>query len=130
MGFPVHGDLAFFHRFQKGGLRFAGGAVDFVGQKQIGVRRRARTIEKLSAGRVVHGEADDVRRQHIRRELHAAAGQIDGAAERDGQRGFAHAGHIVQQNVSPCQKRAEHMFDDRALAANGFFHFNNDGFKL
>lgn len=47
-----------------------------------------------------------------------------------GQRGFAHAGHIVQQNVSPCQKRAEHMFDDRALAANGFFHFNNDGFKL
>lgn len=47
-----------------------------------------------------------------------------------GQRGFAHAGHIVQQNVSPCQKRAEHMFDDRALAANGFFYFNNDGFKL
>ena len=126
----IDGYRAFFHDLQQRGLRFAGGAVDFVAQKQVGVRRRALVIDELTALRLIHRKADDIRRHHVRRELYAAVAQIDGAGERHGQRGFAHAGHVVQQDVPFGQQRGEDMLDDPALAAHGLFHFENDGFKL
>ena len=130
MRLPVHGDLPLLHRFQQRGLRFAGGTVDLVAQKQVGARRRALVIDELPALRLIHRKADDIRRHHVRRELYAAVAQIDGAGERHGQRGFAHAGHVVQQNVPFGQQRGEDMLDDPALAAHGLLHFENDGFKL
>ena len=57
---PVHGDLPLLHRLQQRGLRFAGGAVDFVAQKQVGVRRRALVIDELAALRLIHRKADDI----------------------------------------------------------------------
>ena len=97
---PVHGDLPLLHRLQQRGLCFAGGAVDFVAQ-QAGWRASPTPsmIDELTALRLIHRKADDIRRHHVRRELYAAVTQIDGAGERHGQRGFAHAGHVVQQDV-------------------------------
>ncbi len=62
------GDLFFLHCFEQGALHLGGRAIDFVGQNQI---RKNRSFARAEAAglRIVNLRADDVGRQHVRREL-------------------------------------------------------------
>ena len=48
MGIAVHCDLAFIHRFQKCGLRLWRGAIDFIGQQDVGKNRSGLNSNWLS----------------------------------------------------------------------------------
>ena len=122
----VHRDLTFFHRFQQGGLGFAGRPVDLVPKQQVGIAHHAALVLKAAAVLVVNGKAHNIGRQHIRRELDAVIGQAQCAAQGHRQRCFADAGDIVQQNMSVGQQRHQDLFYDLTLAYHGLFHFNND----
>ena len=56
----VDGDLAFVHGFEQRGLRFGRGAVDFVGQQEVGEDRSALELKLLLEG-IVDGNAKHVR---------------------------------------------------------------------
>ena len=71
VGLAVHGDAVFLHRFQKGGLRFAGGTVDLVGQQEIGHDRTGLVDEGIDRF-IVHRVADDIRGDGVRGELDTA----------------------------------------------------------
>lgn len=120
VGVPIHGDLSLFHRFQKGGLRFAGCAVDLVAQKQIGVRHGAGAVDEFAALPVIDGEADDIGGKHVRRELNTVEIKPQRTAERDGERRFADARHVVQQDMPLGKQCHENLLDDAALADDGF----------
>ena len=127
---PIYGNLSLFHRFQKGGLCFAGCAVNLIAQKQIGVRYGAGAVDEFAALPVIDGEADDIGGKHVRCELNTAEIKPQRTAERDGERRFADARHVVQQDMPLGKQCHENLFDDAALADDGFFDFGKDGFKL
>ena len=60
----IHGDLRFVHRFQERRLGLRGGAVDFVGDDDIGEDRAGLEFEALR-GRVEYADADDVAGQQV-----------------------------------------------------------------
>src|SRR6185369_15146037 len=61
---------------------------------------RARFPVKKAAMLVENGKADHVRRQQIRSELNTLKIAIERAGERVGQRRFADAGHVLDQQMT------------------------------
>ena len=59
MGLAINGDAAFLHDFEEGGLGFGGGAVDFVGEEELG-EDGALADAELLGGEVEEGVAGDV----------------------------------------------------------------------
>ena len=100
-GDPVDGDAAFLHHLQQGRLGLGGGAVDLVGQKEV-ADRRAGLVLKIAQLLVVDGEAGDVRRHDVGGKLHAVVVQREGLGEGHGQGGLAHAGDVVEEDVTLC----------------------------
>ena len=92
------GDLAFFHHFEQGRLRFGWRAVDFVGKQNIRENRASVKLEGLRA-HVENVRACHIHRKKIRRELNALEGAIDARGECLGEHGFADAGHVAKKNV-------------------------------
>ena len=60
----VDGDLRFVHGFEQGGLRLRRGAVDLVGQQDVGEDGAGLEFELLLDG-IVDADADDVAGQHV-----------------------------------------------------------------
>ena len=123
---PVHSDLLFLHGLQKRRLRLAGGAVDLVAQQQVGIRYDARHIAERILLLVVHGKADDIRRQNVRGKLDPAVAQPKRFAERDGKCRFSYARHIIQQNMPAAEHRHQHLFYNSLLAGQCLLHFPAD----
>ena len=113
----VHRDLALPHRLQQRRLGARRGAVDLVGQEDVGEDRPLVEAEALGAG-VVDRHTDDVRRQQIGRELHALEGGADRAGERLGQRGLAGAGVVLEQHVTAAGECGQQPADRQLLAAH------------
>ena len=65
---PVDRHLVLLHRLQERGLRLRRGAVDLVGEQQVGEHRPPAEDEFVAAHRHRPGE---IGREHVRRELHA-----------------------------------------------------------
>ena len=63
-GAAVDGDLAFAHGFEKGGLGLGSGAVDFVGQEEVGEDGAGAEFEVLKLG-PVDGNAGDVAGEEV-----------------------------------------------------------------
>ena len=59
---------------------------------------------------------DDIGRQQVGGELDPAKRPFDGSSERPGEGGFAHAGHVLDEHVSPGDERREHEIDRLGLA--------------
>ncbi len=59
VGLAINGDAAFLHDFEESGLGFGGGAVDFVGEKELG-EDGALADAELLGGEVEEGVAGDV----------------------------------------------------------------------
>ena len=121
--------LTFLHDLQQCRLRLAGGAVDFVRQQQI-AHDRAGLEQQAAALLVVNGKTDDVRRNHVRGELNTAIVDTHRAAERQRQRGFAHARHVLQQNVAAGQNRHQRARQHVVLADDSLFDFTEYSFGL
>ena len=100
----VDGDLSLLHRLQQRGLRLGGGAVDLVGEHDLRHHRAGPELE-LARRLVEDGDARDIRRQQVRRELDALEAAPGGAGERPRQHRLAYAGHVLQQQVAPAEQR-------------------------
>ena len=101
---PVHRYMQLLHSLQQGRLGLAGGAVDLIRQKQI-CHNSAAFINKATALLVVHGVADDIRRNSIRGELNSACLQSKHLGKGHCCGSFSDAGHILHKHVTACQNR-------------------------
>ena len=125
MGFPADGHLPLLHGFQQGALNFGRGAVDLVGQHEVG-KHRTLLDGKLLVLLVVHQGANDVGREQVRGELHPR--EIAGnrvAQAFDGQ-GFGQSRHPFQKHVPVGQKTNQQTVHHARLPHNGAAHLGSD----
>ena len=127
-------NLAFLHAFEQGRLRLGGRTIDLVREDDLR-HDRPRSILKLARLLAKDGNACDVTRQQVWRELDPAKARPDGTGQRLGQHGLANTRHILNQNVSLAQHRHDgqshlsmladdHLFD---VADNPVGYFLNSG---
>ena len=116
MGDAVHGDLLFLHDLQQGRLAAGGGAVDLVGQDDLGEKRTGPEL-KLALLLVEEVDAGQVRGHQVRGELDAAEVPADAPGEGAQQHGLAGAGHVLQQDV-PRGDQADHDLLDHLVLAD------------
>ena len=83
---------------------------------------------KLLVALAENGDAEDVRRQQIGRELDALELRVNGFGERLGQRRLARAGKILQQDVAAGGERGEQLPRGTGLAAHDFGNIGRDFF--
>ena len=102
-GFPLHGHLPLFHGFEQRTLGLRCGAVDLIGQHDVGKNRTGMKLE-ASTVTVVDGNAKDVGRQEITGKLDTLIVQTECGGERMSQGGFTHAGQILDQQVPASQQ--------------------------
>ena len=125
MGRPVDGDLLLLHRFEQGGLGLRRGAVDLVGQDDLGDDRAGPELE-LVAALVVDRDAGDVAGQQVGRELDA----LEAAAERAGQRlrqhRLADARHVLDQDVALAGQRDDRQLELGALPDDDLLNIFKD----
>ena len=77
----LHRDLPFLHRFKKSALSLRRGPVDFIGEHDL--RKHGAGMEaELGTVPIEDRNAEDVRRQHVGRELDTVVAQAEGACER------------------------------------------------
>ena len=107
------------HPLQQRRLRLGCGAVDLVGQHQIGEDRPALELHRLPAGLVLahHRAADNVPRHQIRGELDARELEMEHVRQRLHQLGLADAGNTLEQNVPTCEQTS-HDPDDVLVVAD------------
>ena len=113
--FAVHRHLPLAHRFEQRRLRSRRGAVDLVGEHDLG-EQRAGLEDELAGLLAVDRDADQVAGQQVGRELDAGELARQAAGERLGQQRLADAGHVFEQQVPVGQERDERQPDDFGLA--------------
>src|SRR5712692_6318384 len=87
------------HGLEQARLRLRRGAIDLVGQHDVGEERPGLEHELADLG-LPDRYAQDVRRQHVGGELDALELPPDRARQRRGQCGLAHAGHVLDEEVA------------------------------
>ena len=117
VGVGVHGDLGLVHGLQQRRLRFRRGAVDLVGQDDVGEDRAGLELELL-LDLVEDADAHHVAGQHVRSELDALEGAVERMRQGLRQRGLAHAGHVFDQQMAARQQGDQRQLDGFVLAAN------------
>ncbi len=117
--FAFHAHLAFAHRFEQGGLRARGGAVDLVGQQDVG-ENRAFMEMKLLVALVENRHAENVRGQQVGGKLDAFEAGINGAGQGLGQGGLARAGKIFEQDMAAAGEGGEEIAGGSGLPAHNF----------
>ena len=121
VGDAVHRDLTLLHDLQQRRLGLTGGAVDLVGQQQVG-HHRAGLVGERAGIPAVQGKAHDVRGQYVGGELDTAVLQAQGAAEGQRRGGLAGAGHVVQQHMAAGEDRHEDLLQHVVLTYNDLPH--------
>ena len=120
-GRAVDGDLPLLHRLQQRGLGLGRGAVDLVGEQQVG-EDRARAERELRGAGVVDQRAGDVAGHQVGRELHALGVQRQRGGQRAHQQRLGDAGHALEQHVAAAQQRDHQAGDGGVLADHGLGH--------
>ena len=103
MRVAVDGDLVLLHRLQQRGLGLGACPVDLVREQDLREHRPGPELE-LAYLLVEGADTGDVRGQQVWRELDAAERAVEGARERLGEHGLAHAGHVLDQEVAFTQQ--------------------------
>ena len=116
------GDLALLHGLEEGGLDLGGGAVDFVGEYEIGKNGAAVGREFAVLRRENHG-AHDVAGQEIGGKLDALKLDAEGGTEGLDEQGFCEAGHALEQDMAVGEEGHQETFHDGVLADDGFGNF-------
>jgi hypothetical protein len=109
-GLVIDADLLFAHGFEQRGLCARGGAIDFVGQDDVGEDGSGFEIEILPLG-IENRDAKDVAGEKIGCKLDSAEFAIDAFGERSGEDGFSDAGDVFDENMSASQKAGEQKID-------------------
>ncbi len=106
------------HHLQQGRLGLGGGAVNLVGQHEVGENRAVPKAERLAPAIAFLEDvrADDVRGHHVGRELNARELQRQRVGQGADELSLAQPGHPLQQDVPPRQHPNQHAADDRLLA--------------
>ena len=117
-GFAVHGDLTLLHRLQQRGLGLRRGAVDLVGQQQIG-EHRTRPERERGGARVVDQRAGDVAGHQVGGELHPLEFQLQCGGQGSDQQRLRHSRNTFQQHVAAAQQRDHQAADDPLLPDDG-----------
>ena len=100
---------------RRAGLGFGGGAVDFVGEDQLGGDGAGAEAE-FAGGLVIDGDAGDIAGQQVRGELDTGEGAADGEGDGTGEHSFADTGDILYQNMAGGDEGGEGLFDDPVFA--------------
>ena len=122
IGLTVHGDTSFFHSLQQGRLGLAGGAVDFIGQQQVGHNCTGFEDELLGL-LIVDGVADDIRRHRIGGELDTLGVQTQNFGKGHGCGGLADTGYVLHEDMTRCQNRHQNSFYNFVFTNDNFFDF-------
>ena len=127
MASSAGGDLVFLHRFEQGGLRLGGRAIDLVGQDHVCEHRSphehhlpplACILQNLGAG--------DVRRHEVGRELDTLEFEMEDARNRFDQQRFGEAGRAGDEAMAAGEQRDEDLLDDLVLAHDHFGQFRTN----
>ena len=121
IGDAVDRDLLLVHRLEERGLCSRARSVDLVGQEHV---REDRSLTKGEVARalVVDGDADDVAREEIARELDASQLAADRAGEGACKRRLADAGDILDEEVTTCEESDERELDGILFPFEGPLH--------
>ena len=105
------------HGLQQRGLGLGRGAVDFVGQQDIGEDRPFDEAEVALAQIVFfqHVGAGDVRGHEVGRELDALEPHVEDSGQRADHQCLGQARHALQQAVPAREDRREQLLDDLVL---------------
>src|SRR5665213_690889 len=98
-GFTVERNLMFAHRFEKGRLRSRRGAVNLVGQDDLG-EQRPRLEDKGAGGLIVNADAKKIARQQVGRKLNAMKRASQTASERLGQERLTNAWRVLNEQMA------------------------------
>jgi hypothetical protein len=117
MGLAHDRDAALLHGLKKGGLGLGGGAVDFVGEDQVG-EERAGLKDEAAAGFCLleHGIAGDVAWEEVGGELDAFGIEAKGLGKTFDEFGFAETGEAFKEDVTTCKETGEDVLNERILA--------------
>ncbi len=115
VGRPFDRDLAFAHRLEQARLGARRGAIDLVGEEDVGEDRSRLEGEGAVPGAVDRG-ADDVGGKQVRGELHPLEVGGQGLGEGLGQGGLAHSGYVLHQDVAAREQAHRDAFDGLGLA--------------
>ena len=118
IAFAGRRDGAFLHGFEHGRLGFGRGAVDFVGQADLGEDRPALELEEPLAfdGFHDHVGAEDVGGHKIGGELYAVEIQVEGFCQRADQERLAQAGHAFEQAMAAGEQARQYAVNDFVVA--------------
>ena len=114
-GGPLDGHLALLHGLQQRALALRRGTVDFVGQHQLGEDRPG-VENELAAVLVEYRGAKNVAGQQVGGELDALVGQPQHPRQGLAQGGLAHAGQVLDQQVTTRQQAGQRQAHLRLLA--------------
>jgi hypothetical protein len=117
-GAAVDGDLGFVHGFEKCGLGARGGAIDFVGENDVGEDGAGAKFEVAGFG-IVDADPENIAGQKIGSELNALESAMEGARKSLGKSGLANAGNVFDEQMSAGEKGDEGELDDIFFAENG-----------
>ena len=117
--------MALLHGLEQCTLHLGRGAVDFVGEEEIGENGTLLHAETLLL-LAIDERTDDIGRKEVGGELHAAEFGIDELCERfDGQR-FGQTGHAFEEHVSVGEQTDEKGFDKMFLPHDVAVHARNE----
>ena len=122
MRLAADGNLALLHGLEEGALDLGGGAVDFVGEHEVG-EDRAAVRRELAGLRLDNHCADDVAREQIGRERDALELDAEGGAERLDEERLGEAGHALEEDVAVGEEGDEQALDGGILADDGLADF-------
>ena len=110
-------DLLLLHRLEQRRLRLRRGAVDLVGEQQVG-EDRSRLEAELALAVLLDQDvrADDVGRHQVRRELDAVERAVDDVGEGAHEHRLAQAGHALEQRVAVGDQADQRLPDEVVLA--------------
>ncbi len=84
-------------------MRARRGAIDFVGQNDVGEQRAGAELKFASIG-LIDADAEHVAGKKIGSELHALKSAVERFCEGLRQRGFAYAGDVFDEQVAAREK--------------------------
>lgn len=127
-GDSLNGELVLFHGFEERRLGAWGGAVDLIGEHDLGDEWAFAKYE-LAQLLVVVVDAGDVGRHEVRRELDAFERAAEGPGDGLGEGGLPQARDVFEQDVAFAEKGNEGEPDDIGLANDHSFDARLESFS-
>ncbi len=125
----VESHLMLLHGLEQRALGLGRGAIDFVGQHQLGEDRSPLKSE-LPGFAVVDRHAEHVGGQQIAGELHALEGQSQGLGDGVREGGLADPGNVLDQQMPARQQACQAQADLRVLAEDDAVDLRENGADL